>query len=365
MRIPYSVDEVTPGWLTDALRSTGVLEEAAVESFESERLAVGQGFTGQITRLSLGYNRAEEGAPDSVIIKFPTTDKKVRASVNERKAYEVEVRFYEEVAAGAPVITPICYYGATDPEAADHVLMIEDLAPARVGDAVAGCTSEDAVLAAREIAKFHAAYWESPALSTLGWIPDIAGDAEGQQAEYQRLWQPFLEKYDRDVMERVPARLKEVLDRLQHHVAAVKRQLAAEPRTIVHGDYRPDNLIFGAAGLGSLTIIDWQAAVIGRGVVDIAYLVGFGMTPELRRPTEAGLLESYHSTLVSEGVEGYDFDRCLYDYRLALLNHLDRIEGAFVRLDFSSERGRRFVKAVFDRFDSVVTDHDFDDLLPS
>ena len=136
LQIPHSAERLTSQWLTEALASTGVITNSTVTSFNSERLGVGQGFVGQIVRLGLTYDSGEDAAPQSIIAKFPSTDPAIRSVLNGLRIFEREVRFYKEVAPLIELSTPQCYYGATDGEAGDHVLLLEDLAPARVGNRI-------------------------------------------------------------------------------------------------------------------------------------------------------------------------------------------------------------------------------------
>lgn len=141
---------------------------------ELERLGEGQGFLGDVARVGLELDRDEAGAPRSLIAKLPTsTNRRNRGFAQMNGAYEREIRFYQELAGRAGVRTPRLYYGAFDPTPwAEHgeavarffarlpfwllhpilrflswlsgfspnryVLLLEDLAPARVGDQVAG-----------------------------------------------------------------------------------------------------------------------------------------------------------------------------------------------------------------------------------
>ena len=122
LKIPPSVEEVTPQWLTEALRSSKVIRESTVTSFDGERLGVGQGFTGQVARLRLTYDSQESGAPLTLIAKFPATDPPVRAALNELGIFEREVRFYGELAPKMDLSTPRCFYRASDKEAEDLAL---------------------------------------------------------------------------------------------------------------------------------------------------------------------------------------------------------------------------------------------------
>ena len=64
------------------------------------------------------------------------------------------------------------------------------------------------------------------------------------------------------------------------------------------------------------------------------------------------------------GVVGYDFDQCLYHYRLSLLQVLSRIVTAGGLLDFESARGRALVTALIRRSASILEDHNVIELLP-
>ena len=360
LKIPPSVEHVWSQWLTAALRSTGVINGSAVTSFNSEPIGAGQGFSGQVARLSLTYDSQELGAPQSMIAKFPAPDPSVRAVLN--RIYECEVRFYGEVAPEVELSTPRCYYRATDREAGDHVLLLEDLAPARVGDGVAGCSDEDAELAVREIARFHAALWGSPRLATLEWMFSFHRDADKKQERYRQRWPLFLE----NVGHLLSPSLLEIGQRLNDNLANISRRLGEPPNTVVHSDYRLENMVFGTASAGApLTVIDWQLCEIGRGVADVAYLLAVSMESERRRATELGLLRDYHSVLLAHGVKGYDFEECLVDYRLSLLHHMQRVVSVFALLDFSSERAQVFARGVIQRFDSAFTDHNVAELMPA
>ena len=45
--------------------------------------------------------------------------------------------------------------------------------------------------------------------------------------------------------------------------------------TVVHNDFRLDNMLFSdAADRAPLTVVDWQTVGLGRGPGDIAYFLG-------------------------------------------------------------------------------------------
>src|SRR5258706_7133007 len=98
MKIPFHPDAITAAWLTDALPATGTLTHARVTALETQLLEHEQGLTGQLARLSLGYDADETNAPRALIAKFSAPDPQARAMPHAMGFYEREVRFYEQLA---------------------------------------------------------------------------------------------------------------------------------------------------------------------------------------------------------------------------------------------------------------------------
>ena len=153
--IPKSPDDLSPEWLTAALQSGGA-GNARVASFEYEPIAAGVGFLGKLGRLRLRHAEGGEGLPRTLIVKQPTQDAKSRQLAMMFRFYEREVCFYRDVGSAAGIRVPTMYFGAADPKSGDFVMLMEDLAPARLGDQLAGCTAEDARSAVGALARCHA-----------------------------------------------------------------------------------------------------------------------------------------------------------------------------------------------------------------
>ena len=78
------------------------------------------------------------------------------------------------------------------------------------------------------------------------------------------------------------------------HIALCRRfvehltewQLAAiGPRTVTHGDFRLDNMLFRGSD-PSPYVVDWQTAVWGLAAYDVAYFVGGCLSEDDRRAHE-------------------------------------------------------------------------------
>ena len=249
-----------------------------------------------------------------MIAKLPSSDPGARMITTTFRHYEKEVRYYEQMACDNCVSTPAAYFHAFDPESGDFALLLEDLAPARNGDQLAGLSVADARLAVEALAKMQALWWEAPKLHTYDWLPAFNDPAMlGLESVFTQCWEP----YKSFVGDRMPAELTPVGDRLGPSITRMLNHLVARPCTLVHGDYRADNFFFGGPDL--FAVIDWQIVIKGMGTFDLAYLLAGNLSVEDRRAHGEELVRLYHSTLVANGVRDYDFEACWKDYRASTL----------------------------------------------
>ena len=363
-KIPSNAQELTPDWLTDALRETGAIKYSRVTAVDLKPdIAAGVGFMCQLSQLGLTYDRPEQGAPLSLIAKLPTPVQENREIADLFRFYEMESRFYEEVAGGISMRTPHCYYNQRAADSTDFIVLLEDLSPARVADQLTGCSMEEAELALRELAKFHAAWWESPKLDQLDWLwsfNDPVRSAASQQS-YQQAWTPFVENFGGTL----PPAILELGERFGDQVVALTNLLAEHPVTISHGDYRLDNLFFASPEGGApLTVIDWQIISRGRGVFDVAYFMTGTLPPEVRKEKDEPFLRMYHDILLENGVTGYDFDECWHDYRASTLFCWLYAVIILGTLDVANERGLALFTANLERNVAALTDLNAGELLP-
>ena len=364
LKIPEP-NEVTTEWLTDALRSSGTIKDANVTSFKFEGdIAAGVGFMGQLAKITVAYDQAEVGAPASIIAKFPAAAPDNREIAEVFRFYEIETRFYQQIAGEVALHTPRLYYADIDLDSGDFILLLEDLAPAQVADQIAGLTIEQSELAVRELAKFHASWWENPRLQELEWMwlmnhPVRAG---ASQQSYQQAWGPFVENFGPVI----PPNILDIGERFGQQIIAILDEMARPPLTISHGDYRPDNLFFATQDGGApLTVIDWQIMSIGRGTFDFAYFMDGSFPPAERKAREAVLLKMYHDILLERGVSDYSYDQCWEDYRISSLFCWLYTVIALGTLDVANERGLALFTANIERNSAALLELNAAELLPS
>lgn len=359
LSIPHTPEDISTDWLTDALRSSGVITTSSVTSIDVGDTSAGHGFTGRIARLTVSYDSHEKDAPGSIIAKFPSYDPTIRAAVTDSAmSYKREIKCYENLLDHVVLSTPRRYYSACDPESGECILLLQDLAPARFGDNVGNPSREDIDSAIRAIAGFHAGFWESPRLVDMDWLPEYAQDAQARQRAFRRAIDPFLSTWGKYLR---PSTI-DLINRLGDSLARIRLQLSRPPRTVLHGDYRLDNLAFDGSG-GGPAVIDWQATSIGRSVADMAYFIVYCIDPKERSALESQLLGLYHSVLLDHGVSGYDFESCVEDYRLSIAANMMRTVRVGGTFDYSGDRAQALFRRILHRVETALADHEVAELI--
>jgi aminoglycoside phosphotransferase (APT) family kinase protein len=91
-----------------------------------------------------------------------------------------------------------------------------------------------------------------------------------------------------------------------------------EPFSLVHVDYRLDNLLIDQRQQPPrVAVVDWQSITLGSPLADVAYFLGAGLEPARRRAVEAYIVRASHAALQRAGIDGYAWTCCWDDYRRA------------------------------------------------
>jgi aminoglycoside phosphotransferase (APT) family kinase protein len=121
-----------------------------------------------------------------------------------------------------------------------------------------------------------------------------------------------------------------------------------EPRpSVIHGDFRCDNMIFHASGPTVLAVLDWELSTLGHPLADFSYhlmmyrmphglssgLAGLDLA-SLNIPSEADYVAAYCRRTGREGISDLDFYMAFNLFRLAGIVH--GIKGRLVRGNASS-----------------------------
>lgn len=343
-------EDLTRDWLTAAL------DAGPVSGFSFERIGTGQ--MSECYRVSLEYAGESDG-PASVVLKVAATDPNSRQTGLALGLYEREVRFYTDIApalASGPVAP--CYHAAIDTQTGAFDLLLGDAVPAVVGDEIRGATIEQAAVALTELGRIHGSTAGAEALDQAEWLNR---EAPVNQALITGLYAAFVDRY----ADLITPEQRQVCERLVESFDAYLADEGAShrPMGLVHGDYRLDNMLFGAEGADrALTVVDWQTVTRGPAFTDVAYFIGCALPVEQRRAHYDELLTAYHQALgpdsaltlgqVREGVRRQSF----FGVMMAIISSM---------LVERTERGDQMFMAMLDRHCSHVLDtHALDILAP-
>ncbi|MBO0856067.1 MAG: phosphotransferase [Nocardia sp.] len=300
--VVVDADQISPQWLSRAL-------SAQVDAVTATPVGTGQ--MGSVFRLEI----TGPAVPSRLMAKLPTADAGARDLV--AGAYRQELRFYTEIAPTVSIRVPGCRYAEFTREGAEFTLLLDDLAPATQGDQLTGCSVAQAHAAVRNLAGLHGPRWCDPVLKDIeGLAPTSAETAEMLAGVYGPAVDIFLDKLSDQLA-------AEDHDTVRACVPGVAGWLLAgsERFAPVHGDYRLDNLMFGApddSGEVEVWAVDWQTLALGLPARDLAYFIGTSLDPRIRRTHEDALIETYWRALCAHGVTGYSLESCHADYRFAL-----------------------------------------------
>ncbi|MDY7101426.1 MAG: phosphotransferase [Actinomycetota bacterium] len=304
-------------WLTEALEGAGVARGAEVTDVEFLG-CIGTGQTGRNARFALTWDEPE-GRPATIVGKFPSADPNARQNAFANGNYRKEWLFYDRVAPTVGIRTPQCYVARYDTAAPDFVLLMEDLCDSCQGDQLDGLTPDQIALAVEQAVALHAPRFGDPTLETFlnDGLPELSAEQVGMMAQmlYGATLPGFLERLE----DRLDPDIAQLAKDFAPHVARWT-QGTDTPATVIHLDYRADNLLFGTTpDAAPLVVVDWQTLGAGLGHSDIAYLISGSFSDAADRAAQEGdLVEDYRARMAAEGIE-QSVDDCWRDYRFGSL----------------------------------------------
>lgn len=287
-RIPESLDDITPAWLSIALGAPVAsvsIEEAHATTADAARL-----------RLTYAPGTAP-GLPERIFFK-----------ASQRRN---EIHFYQHIAPQMPdaPVLPALAAGYNDEQARGFALL-PDVSETHIdGEGLSGVPDEIKEVACAALADIHACWWGQTA-SLVPVSEDIYAFVFGVARDGFAAFAAAVG----DVLTPETAALYDRLLAGWPYPALAERQATA-PRTLVHGDPHYGNLLLPRHPGGQVLWIDWAVWHLNLAASDIAYMLDWQRAADLR------CIHLYHDRLISHGI-AYPWDALEHDYRLTALAHL-------------------------------------------
>lgn len=238
-----------------------------------------------------------------------------------------EVEFYRYLAArgpAAPKVSPDCHWSALGPDGLG-ALALEDVGPPAgfARTMAAGLSRSAAAAAVRCLALFHAASARrgaDPLAPPYPWLYSARSDALVAAVrmgldELPRLAAGF-------GTDGPSAEALRALADLDVERALADSHTTAGITSLCHGDCWAANVLFAPAGAPPerqrALLIDWQFAMWGNPLTDVALFLLSSLAPEARRAWQDDLLGIYRTTLTEHCALPYPAEECRADYDRAL-----------------------------------------------
>lgn len=327
--------------ITAALHVSGALDcSRRVVSARLDSLGADKSMMSALYRVFLDYD-APTAAPPTLIAKVAVTEPRRRTVADRFSFYEREVFFYERVADSVSFRVPYCFHAEMDQDSAGPVLLLEDLGDSCTPQTV-GCTWDEALLVAEELARFHARWW--------GRTDALAGDVHslGGTEFLQNIARTFEDSWpdcERLAGDRIPREVRALGPRWGADVLARVGSMISSPATLCHGDLRLDNLRFDN---GRVVVFDFQLLARGNGVSDLAYFMSQSVPTRVRAGRDAEILDRYLRALADEGIH-YDPEVAMQVYRASALYMLIFPVTLYHTFDELPSDGRVLTATMLDR----------------
>jgi hypothetical protein len=350
--LPLQLEEITPDFLTAALAES--FPGATVRNFEI--VDAHHGFT-TVVRLRLDVDEAARaaGLPQTIMLKGGF-EAFTRGKARDFSILPLgmEVNAYRAVPK-LGLNMPACYFAAFDPERAQMIILMEDLAARTVtfGHGLRPYTPEQVRRRLTSLAAFHARTWDSPELKAGGRFAHFPSNGCAMFRDYMKHAGYTAQEWLRYCAMPRGAAVSTAfhdfawLSLALEHMASLSDAL---PNCLVHGDTHLGNLYEEADGTpGFFDALPRREAPM----IEVAYHITNALDPADRRRCDKDLVAHYRAELLRHGVPAPGLDDLLFQFASFLPN-------GFVTfmVNESSYQTESFNTAHTARYSAAMLDHD-------
>jgi len=345
MTIPESMADVSAEWIEECVGS------GKLNGIKLVPMGEGVGMMSSMSVIQLDW-ADPTGLPSSLVLKLAAENDTNRAVSQQFNLYLKEVNYYKDLAPQTTARSPKVYASEID-DKHNFFLLMEDVSAYRMGSQVEGATLEECELCIDFLVNLHASFWNQ--LGDVDWLPDMAGsdNAKNMALGCEAGW-PQLQEIFGDF---VPDSIEAERERYLASISGLQEKLCQDPKTLIHGDFRMDNMLFGQAPEHApLLVVDFQGPLKGNGIEDVAYLLSHSAKTEVRREHERDLLERYVNGLSNAGVKDYSVEKAWNDYRIGVLYSWTVAVVIAGTMDPANDRGYAWMSRMVERNGIAIND---------
>ena len=346
MRLPLTVQDITPQWLTEALRQRH-------PDCEVQDVEIVDVIKGTSTKIRIRPRYCADPAcvplPATLIVKGGFE----AHSPAMQPMYLNEMRFYRDIQPQVSIRSPTCYFADTDADSHQSIVIMEDLARRGVEFCHPLRPQTYAQVSRRlaAIARYHAQTWNSGEFAAGGTLAWLGGRHEGWSLAYQQhylepaRWDHYMQQPRAMVVPRRLCNRSWMMQALQY-LADYHRQW---PLCLHHGDTHLGNLYVEPDGEPG-----FFDAQVSRGPwqLEVTYHVIAALDIADRRRWERDLLRDYLSALSAHGVAAPSFESAWEAHRREI------VYGLFIFLINETRFQTEAINTAYTaRFGAAALDH--------
>jgi hypothetical protein len=339
------MEEVSLEWIEECVGSGNL------NSINLIPMGEGVGMMSSMSVIELDWKEPTE-LPTSLVLKLAAENDTNRAVSKQFNLYLKEVNYYNDLAPLTTARCPKIYASKIDKEH-NFFLLMEDVSSYRMGSQVEGASVEECKLCVDFLVNLHASFWNQ--LTDIGWLPNMAGSdnatnmAIGCSAGWPQVQKIFGEF--------IPDNIESQREKYLTAIPKLQERLDQHPKTLIHGDFRMDNMLFGQESMhDDLLVVDFQGPLKGNGIQDLAYLLSHSAKTEVRRESERNLVQRYADGLINAGIEDYSFEKAWNDYRVGVLYSWTVAVVIAGTMDPANERGFSWMSKMVERNGKAIND---------
>ena len=272
--------ELTPAWLTTALKERGHLPRGVrVESMEFLNLGEGRGYAGKTLKIFDVKYTGPTDLPDVFVMKIPNY---MMESIDWGKTifsmcdlgFRQENYFYDKLHAKHPIALPKMFWIGEEPNPSPETTMprasilMEIVPDPAMISQIEGTSESDGREFLTALAKIQAVHWNSEELAAADWLmsSDTIGTfKQGVVAEALPRLRGIPEFMALEYAEEFLA----LLERATPQIATLNAEASAHGKTLCHGDARTENCLWPNQRTEGIVIIDWQFISFANPMTDL------------------------------------------------------------------------------------------------
>ncbi len=342
-----SPEEISPEWLTAVLCDSGAISQP-VSTCEVTRFAEGMALLSRLYRVRVRYDSPNENGSTTLVVKLATEDPEQLFIAELLGLYHREAFVYNNLREQLPYRMPACHLAVASDDGRATTVVLEDLSRCRAIDQVAGAPWNVVISCIDAMADQHALWYRDVRLGLLDEVLLPLAHPIYPSA-LPVVFDPGWDVAREVLGDQIGARLAGFGDRWSTECRELLQRLGEHP-TLLHGDWRADNLFFDN---DELVVFDFQIAGVGAGAYDLAYFVSQSVSPAIRAGRDREIVGEYVARLEAHGVKR-TYGSVWDEYRVALLVCLVYPVAAFRSWHAQGARGRALIEQMFLRASDAI-----------